>query len=520
MKTLVACIETGLVAGLVTVTPSRLRPRLTAKRWQAFARALISSIFIASLIHAWPALVAPLDLPMRTFVVNVASHLPSPADSAQQATPWQQTAIIKLDGEYFRSVYRGEQPLHRCALLDDLGRLLGTSQLLMLAIDFDLSPSTRRALGDSALQPQHPAAQPAGAEAGTCDKQLDALLIENKHRLRLILPLDRAPNMAAGPLEMRERAAVEKWLSEMTGSGLRFARPELDLQFGMVRHHRPQDEPSLGVALAQGICERQPSAPQPQPHTAYCDGVKALAVAIKRSGAAPIKPRQISVHWLSSLFREGRALSLGPDIADELAAKGIRYALLGSGYSADDVVLTPVGKLDGVSVHAAVAANPNESPSDGLGLALDIALGVGFAWLVHFFWYRYYGKPGATARRGNPQPNLQLNYLWLVGLAAIAAVLAIMLSICSLYALVRWQLWVSPAGMLAGVLLDAFVTGGVHEAHQALHPSAETTAPERSITQPTTQPWWQTGSQRLFGAVPSIVWLWVVVGQPLVWYQQ
>jgi len=456
LKTPVAHLRDGLVCALAALRLRRWpasaddHPRL-----QFFVRALLAALFVASLIHTWPALVAPVDLPLRAVIGNVASRVDDDARPAGSTAPLRHLAIIKLEGEAFRSRYLGRSPLDRCALLADLAPLLTVDSLQTLAIDLDLSPTTRRAL--------------QGAD--DCDRALDDWLDAHHDRLRLILPLDLALlDQARDPLEKREAEAIRDWLQTRQQKGLHFARPELDRQFGMVRQHLPQAQPGLGVALAEAIC---PAGQAPAPGSGlvdYCRSVDAL-----RHALAHPEPRQISLHKLVRQLPPRNRLALDAGTADALkalAAQGqpIHYALVGAGYTRDDEHATPIGPLAGVELHAAIAANPFERKSSLVDLGLDLLVGVALAYLVHALWEKYYlqrlGRLAAVPGRHRPP---ELAYLWLVSLLLATAVPALLLQWLSLHALTRLGLWISPAGMLVGMLLDAFVTGGVHSAEHLLH---------------------------------------------------
>lgn len=481
MKTPVVYLQDRLVAALARV-PVALRGRplslQTTAKLRFFVHSLFSALFIACLIHTWPALVLPVDLPLRTIIGNVASWMPSPEASPGTSAPLRDLALIKLDSERFRRTYHGNSPLDRCALLQDLRGVLAIRTLQLLAIDLDLSPSTQRAMLTGPEDPH------------SCDAQLDQLMINNNERVLLILPLDRH-RLRAEPetAEAAEQAAQKAWLNNMTTKQLRFARPELDLQFGMLRHHLLQPAPGLGVAMAQGICKLAATDPS---LVHYCRRVARLDAAALRGEA-----RQISLHVLVKQLPLRNRLLLDGQTGTVLDDRKIRYALLGAGYSADDEPLTPIGRLAGVEVHAAIAANPNEAASHALDMALDLALGVLFACGVHYFWQHYFdqrraSRPLQIRRCGHPL----LAYLWLVGLVVLSILLLLVLGWASTWALTTRGLWISPAGMLVGILIEAFVIGGVHTV--AAHAAPDGPAYWRG---------WRGGYRLPLAWLPSLVWL-------------
>ncbi len=203
----------------------------------------------------------------------------------------------------------------------------------------------------------------------------------------------------------------------------------------------------------------------------------------------------------------------------------INYLLLGAGYSADDEFLTPIGELNGVDIHAAIAAQPNETEQLGSEFIFDIAIGVVLACVIHGLWRRYFGQATATtARQFEEHGQPRLAYRWLVALAgAVGLLLAIVLWASA--ALFAWfGLWLSPAAMAIGVMLEAFVTGGVHEALHAIsmdNAAAKADPPVPAASGPEPLPatgdhaYWALRRCWCFDAafhLPSIVWLLVVGG--------
>ena len=508
MKTPVVYLQDRLVAALARV-PVALRGRplslQTTAKLRFFVHSLFSALFIACLIHTWPALVLPVDLPLRTIIGNVASWMPSPETSPGTSAPLRDLALIKLDSERFRRTYHGNSPLDRCELLQDLRGLLVSTTLQLLAIDLDLSPSTQRAM---LTRPEDPR---------SCDAQLDQLMIDNARRVLLILPLDR-DRLRAEPetAEAAERVAQKAWLKKMKDGQVEFARPELDVQFGMVRHHllqlepqpspelKPRPEPGLGVATAQAICALDRANPSLK---RYCADVQALRRA--NEGDA----RQISLHVLVNQLPLGNRLPLDGQTGTVLDKRKIRYALLGAGYSPDDEPLTPIGRLAGVEVHAAIAANPNEAASHWLDLALDLLLGVGFAYGVQYFWQHYFDQRRAvTAQQVSGLGHPLLAYRWLVGLVISSLLLLPLLGLASTWALATHGWWISPAGMLVGVLIDAFVVGGVHNAEHLLLVTVPAQAAELgALDSPAYWAGWQGLYRVPLAWLPSLVWLAVLL---------
>ena len=162
-----------------------------------------------------------------------------------------------------------------------------------------------------------------------------------------------------------------------------------------------------------------------------------------------------------------------------------RYLILGAGYSTDDEHKTAVGELNGVDIHAVIAAYPFLQDNHALGFLADIVVGLAFGLVVSACWQRYFQSVRDAAlvaaavrhdaphqpawRRPGRQPELA--YLWLVLLVLLWAGLVLLSAWLAAWLYRHTLVWVSPAAMLTGLLLESAVLGSVHQARHLLEPA-------------------------------------------------
>ena len=452
--------------------------------WHALPHLLLSALFIASLVHLLPGLTLPLELPARLVVSNVAAHWLTEYGAGKYPED-DDFALLKIDSKTFRDMdrYGGRSPLDRCKLKDDLGAVLRQLPTLQsLGIDFDLSPT-----GDPAQD--------------CCAGEILAILRDKAAATpgfvsTVILPID--PD---------ERRTLMPWRQQVVDHKVRLADPELDLQFGMVRQHRDDGLgcPSLGLALGlqQPKGERQALCVQDPPE-AKADNSKRYNVAFHRLALLKHQPQMVSAKEVETFDRQLAALK----------GQGVTRLLFGPGYEHSDEFLTPLGLLNGVDVHAAIALEPHERHNKWVDFVIDVVLGVLFGALVHRIWSRYFDQRLDRLRRSG-QPRLAYKWLLLLGLLLAAAILVVLPG-ASTWVTVVFGWWISPVPMLVGMTVDALVTGSVkasigrHEQLVAAGSLAE--PPQASAPDATFYP----GILQVVGLhLPALFWL-LVVGWALV----
>lgn len=485
-------------------------PGRLARLWRAFLKTLI----LACLVYQVPWLAAVLDQPLHVVMSNWVQQVAQPAD---EAAPF---AVVKIDSERFRTAYQGRSPLDRVQLQADLQRLLDlrtatspTQPLVqLLAVDLDLSPTS-----------QEIAQPPGSSTVATCSSPLDRWVKQHRQRLLLIEPI-AIEGLLSGPVDPGnpEPAALRQWLQCMTDGGVQFASPWLETDLLMVRNYsvRPGSSTQvLGIAMAQRICAPN-SLPPPDPR--YCQRVrKHLGAPEQATQAGEAERFMVAAHLRGQLQDWEPPLPTGVGSAGGLAgadtgvaadwpyapAAAARYVILGAGYSTDDEYKTAVGELNGVDIHAVVAAYPFRQDNHLLGFSMDMVVGLLFGGLVSSCWRRYFisaqtsarvataakrSTPHLSAWRWRPGRQPELAYLWLVLLVLLWAGSVLLAAGLAAWFFRHADIWVSPAAMLTGLLLESAVLGSVHQARHLLEPAnhcAPAPAAQPLPNAPPAQPW-------------------------------
>lgn len=443
---------------------------------QELPHLLLSALFIASVVHLLHGLTVPLELPARLVVSNVAAHWLA-GHGAGRYPEDDDFALLKIDSATFRDKdrYGGSSPLDRCKLSEDLSKIVGQLDgLERLGIDFDLSPTGK-------------------LDQDKCAGDILALLKSRpKIVTTLILPVDP---------DDREQSAA--WRKAVAESRVQLADPELDVQFGMARQHRDdgQNCPSLGVALGrelpqpdrQGRCMKDLAGSPSGHHDRF-------NIAFHRLALLKHRPQMVSAKDVEPFEQQLLALK----------GKGVKRVMFGPGYDRSDEFLTPLGLLNGVDVHAAIALEPRERHDGRLDFVIDVILGVAFGALVHRLWKRYFDQRLDRSRLSG-QPRMAYKWLLLlVGLLALAILLV--LPAASTVVTVVWGWWISPVPMLIGMTVDALVTGSVaaaidrHEHPPAAMDESAATAHDRAppaVIPPNTL-------QVLGLHLPALLWFFIV----------
>lgn len=431
---------------------------------------LVPAIFIACLVHLVHGVSLPLEVPARLVVSNLAAHWLAQHGSSNYPDD-AKLAILKIDRDTFKDQarYGGRSPLDRCKLMRDLEAVfVQVPALKALGIDLDLSPTGDKKQDDCA------------------NEILVALQGKLPMTSTVILPVDSDDRKDSGP-----------WRAWVRQHKVQLADPLLQSQLGMARQHVDDRHacPSLGVALGSPRDDRRQDA----------------CLTDKRTDESEdIQPLNIAFHRLALLGQaqknnepSAQALSFDQQIA-ALKDKGVTRLIIGPGYDQSDEFLTPLGMLNGVDVHAAIALEPHETHRAWLDIVIDIVLGVLFGAGVHRIWARYFDQRlGSSRRLGHPG----LAYKWLLLLLLLLLGGLLVLPAASTAVTVLWGTWISPAPMLIGMTVDALVTGSVTAAIGRQEAKVHRRHPLRGDKQGAIFP--RIG--RFIGLqVPAAVWLCVV----------
>lgn len=401
---------------------------------RAWARHLLwPAAVLASGVHLLSSLHVPFELPAAMLALRVA-HGYDPG--GQRSSDLRASlALVEIDKATFDSRYDGRSPLNRCRLAKDLASILANEKLQTVAIDLFLSPG------------------PSKADE-SCQQKLEAEL--RKHAGGRIVAI------------LEDTFEDQAWARGFPN--ITFASAKLRTQFGIVRTHRVGGaRPGLGSVVAARLCKSD-GLPRPD----FCaDVVGDGNFADDRSPSHEIHP--IRFDELRQLHKGGEPVGIADPCVVGPADCSVRHVLIGAGYSKDDLHLTPVGRVSGVGIHAAIAARPRAPPWHLTGYLLDIALGaLVFGPLVSSQWHRFFEqRTGRTGHLGGWHGRPELAYLRLVFLALACVVLVIALVIASAY-LYAWKgVWISPAPIALGMAFEGLVSGSVHGALAVLPAAAE-----------------------------------------------
>lgn len=319
-----------------------------------------------------------------------------------------------------------------------------------LVIDLDLSPTAG----------QDEAASVNGSE-------LDALL----HEIASCIPV-----ILATPIEVTTSAAVKlkaEWMQRLCSAGhqgIHFAYTDIFVEQNYVTRYR-KSASSLGGLAKQVESLEVATARTFNKGTARVDGLRQLPcqrvkqddyrflsrlspeVAIPAKSLSPLNWqafRDIELPW------RARSLTL-EEYSEELDGGHVsgRTVFIGGDYSQTDQYNTPLGPLHGIHVHTVEYLTQKETAnvktiiktSSALVFILDIIVGMLFGLVFHYTW-------GKVTHRDKPTvwPTWSIVHYCVLfaGLATVVWISAVFL--------VRFSIWLQPAPLVLGPLIDAHLT--------------------------------------------------------------
>lgn len=405
-------------------------------------RLLVSAV-VASLVFQLSLLWSPAEL--LASAVSVLFEGGTDQMPREVKLALRETAIVKITASQYQEVYEATAPLNRCKLADDLGQLFGIPSLRFAAIDLDLSPFRVTRGADDLCQER-------------LNHAIDNFAVSRGGKAGPGLILMQ-PDIAEGmPDELKKE--IEQWIKNRIKSSVQFGHVTLNTRFGLVREFPTSSEavPAFGLAVRARLLG-EPIQPLP-------------AV------------RSIAVRGHEALFRLGEAVPLHQlcttrkDMTRDCPA--FAAAIVGSGYSASDQHATLLGRVDGVDLHAAIAACPDVSHADFTHFLLDVILGLGLGWAYGSMWKRYFRAAAGPAsqvgevvtggacrrlwrqlcRSLDPQ-RPQTAYLWFVLMALFSLAVIVVVGALSLLLFGGpCASGIFPVGIVVGMLIEATVLQG------------------------------------------------------------
>lgn len=445
---------------------------------------LIAAACVASVVMLTTALWRPLQ-DLFNVIAASAEGVVSPPEQGLARWTTADAAIIKIDEGRHQSAdhYAGHSPLDRCHLAGDLRQLLALPGVQTVGVDLDLSPALPLPLGVDAET-----LRTVQTHEQACQIELDKLV--DAHRCRLVLMAPTIP--ATGPL----RGIVQEWVKTREQQGAVFGHVRVKTEHGLVQSFDPAVQDDSGkdgtgtsrAALGMLLGERltQPMAPDCAPPAAASASASGASAPAGDAHATHAQPHLIAYHALARFHAQGQALTLDDPCLQATGRPAhcptLRLLVVGSGYSEDDRFDTPIGRLDGVDIHAAIAACSKVQASHLTHLLLDILVGaLVFAPVLEYFWRRYYqtrlglraaqlapSRPGGLAARAWRRIRTLLTpthphaaYLWLLIMLPVAVALGILVMLAFVHiGSGPCAVATAPAGLLVGMLIDAAVVTG------------------------------------------------------------
>lgn len=416
-----------------------------------------ASLFSATLVVIIASL-GYLGIFTKLSLLLVANQAAQPQALATAQRAADAPLVVLLSERRWQERYLERSPLDRCLLAEDLEALLRRSPKTLL-VDFDLSPM----LGDSAPH---------------CQQRLDALLDRHAGALVLLAPIKVA---SAGLLELKTA-----WMRARCQGGIAFGRGDLEESLGIVID-ASEDANSMAGAVhersASTICQEIDSAAGAARWLKKdADANQAAAgedgeAAPDEAGAAHGEAHQAAheaAHEAEVLpinFSAFRQQALVLAIDDERLAQvgdwSRRHVYFGGDYGGgkDDVFLTPLGQLAGVTIHAARVwslAHPVKEIAHGWGFLSDIMIAFIFSLGIKLFWHGYVACQ--VQRLGFRR---EFGAAWVCGFVLFYAglVWAFFLLATQMFAL---GLLIAPLLIAISMLVDGFVTGPISTTLEAV----------------------------------------------------
>lgn len=439
--------------------PPGIAAVLLAWAGHPWRNSIVASLFMACLSYLGHGIFAPFNAISYVALANI-SQLATPPAAPVQRTTSAPFVVVGISASRYTREYRGQSPLPRCQLRDDL-RSLYAAKPRSLAIDFDLSPTIlAQTLAD-------------GGESAGCEAEITQLLADNSEITTLITPF---------PVEGKEFSQQKhQWMLSLCDKHVTFAEPFLNRGWGGVTY----DWVPSPYALGNVVAKRAKESPSDHRQAAkdICMKLKELATeAPAFIGNGYLSGNWDSPQWLEhaphpsllnfaalSQLVELRNWESGASLPEGLEGK---HVFLGAKYGVDDRFPTPVGERYGVDLHAAASASllqPVADISDLVGLFVDFVIGLVFAKIVHFFWNGHFEAiAGQQCSQLSRNANRALAPLWLIAFVLAYSALICLAAAVSFSLLTYIGLWLAPVPIAIGMFIDGFLTGSVEHASELL----------------------------------------------------
>ena len=366
--------------------------------------------------------------------------------------------VLYLSEAQWQGRYQERSPLDRCHMADDLEKILARGPR-SLTVDFDLSPGLWEA-------------------APACRTQLDAVIDNYGRQLVLLMPFRvSSPELIALKAE---------WMRARCRGGAVFGDGSLNVSLGAVIDFVPGSNGMADAVHARGealTCAEigTPAGAARWLQRGEDDG------AAGSDGAEAIN--------FTHFARQAAVMPLEHPAFDVIADWARRDVFFGGDYggSGEDYFLTPMGRVPGVVVHAAMAwslANAVRELPHLIGFGIDILIGFIFSLGLGYFWQHYL----KLTRRGGYRS--ELSTISVLGLLVYFSTMLWMFFKLAVMLFLQGVLIV-PLLMAIGMLIDGFMRGPIDSMRELDHTG------EQAAFRPGTPVFLALA----FGALAFLVWL-------------
>jgi len=349
---------------------------------------------------------------------------------------------VLIDPKAAETLYEDRSPLDRCQLHRDLEavyKAMKNRRSDLLVVDLDLSPA-RWLLTDDRRK----------TSEAKCQEDLYQIIRDAASSA----PKVRTVLMA--PIKAVDKDLLEKqeaWRADMEAAAVTFGHAVLPVKYGLAikQYCDPDSLAGAAYALAATRNEVAPTnnrckEPEYIDPRQYLSGVIELALTAPAGSSKTLQERLEDLLTVEDAKSDGRAT-------------GVQAVFFGAAFGDSDTLLTPLGDLYGVEIHAAgflSFLDPVEEVTHLTELLVEIFFGFFFGFLIALFWSRYF----ALRLSGDSDDRLWAP-VWLVLLGLTVAGCTVVLTFVSWWLLARHGLWLSPIPMAIGMLLESFVSGSV-----------------------------------------------------------
>jgi len=440
-----------------------------SKKWNEFIHHLTVAWLLACILtvtksYHWLDSLDVISMRMAVTWLNLSPTENLPEEAKQQKS----SLVVTISDELFEQHFNQSSPLDRSKLSDLLDKLLAPipeDMPKVLVIDLDLSPIKKR------------------SDWTDAETRLYAKLKEFAYKRRIVL---MTPLVVMSPEAIQAKQEWMQYLCEGNdiygASGIHFAYPDLQTELSYVLRHWV-GMPSLAETAALPF----PAAKPDYANTVWVSRLPCKLIENGDTGfinrmawqanPTPWKTEKVDlypINWrifgnidvirlIDSKMLDD--LSLGKKLTDS------RAVFIGGDYGLGDEYNTPLGRLQGIYIHAASFETQFHKVGKAnklLVFIVDIFLGILAGYAFKFTWAQYH----LQRNKGEQLAAVFFGSLHL--LVLIGGIVVLMLF--SGWLLIEGKYWIQPAPVLLGMFIDSQIS---HFHGPSVHDSINTSNNDR-----------------------------------------